>query len=146
MEENLATSVEHLDQSTKSHQQLPTEPEIKEIELTKETDFIFLGSDGIVDKLSNQEVSDCIWSATKNTIKTSTSSNLIHETCGKAANEVISLAMNKGSFDNVTGVVVGLKGLKKWIDEQKNNQAGAAEGGVEFNSSLLTQKGSITKS
>lgn len=93
-------------------------PEIKEAELTRNSDFIFLGSDGVYDKLSNEEIAECIWAAARSSLG---SSNSIHEACGKGASEVIKLAMNKGSLDNVTGVVIGLKGLEQWILSQKAN-------------------------
>lgn len=37
------------------------EPDIKHFEITSNFDFLYLGCDGIFDRLSNREVVDTIW-------------------------------------------------------------------------------------
>lgn len=38
-------------------------PDIKAFKIQKEHDFIILGCDGIFDKLSNEDVSNCVWNS-----------------------------------------------------------------------------------
>ena len=38
-------------------------PDIKAFKIQKEHDFIVLGCDGIFDKLSNEDVSQCVWNS-----------------------------------------------------------------------------------
>ena len=41
-------------------------PEIRSFRLEQEEcDFIVIGSDGIFDKLSNEEVAECVWMSVK---------------------------------------------------------------------------------
>jgi protein phosphatase 2C family protein 2/3 len=40
-------------------------PEILEFKITDNIDFIVLGCDGIFDKLTNEETSDCVWKTVK---------------------------------------------------------------------------------
>lgn len=99
-------------------------PEIKEIDLKKEMDFVFIGSDGVFDKLSNEEIAKCVWDSAKRTLLCSAGRSTlagcsIHEVCGKCSKDVIDLAMDKGSTDNVTGVLIALKGFEKWFNDQK---------------------------
>lgn len=98
-------------------------PEIKETEISNKDDFIFMGSDGVFDKLTNQEISECIWTKANALMEASigTKQPGIHEVCGKCASEVIKLAMTQGSLDNVTAVVIGLKGFQEWILEKQRS-------------------------
>lgn len=38
-------------------------PEVEVFKITKDHDFIVLGCDGIFDKMSNDDVSDCVWNS-----------------------------------------------------------------------------------
>ena len=40
-------------------------PDVYSFQITKHHDFIVLGCDGIFDKLSNEDVSSCVWSSAK---------------------------------------------------------------------------------
>ena len=37
------------------------EPEINQFQISKEHDFIVLGSDGIFDKLNDEDTGKCVW-------------------------------------------------------------------------------------
>jgi len=41
------------------------EPEIKSFKISSEHDFIVMASDGIFDKLSNQDAIQCVWNSVK---------------------------------------------------------------------------------
>jgi serine/threonine protein phosphatase PrpC len=38
-------------------------PDVKTFKITKDHDFIILACDGIFDKLSNEDISTCVWSS-----------------------------------------------------------------------------------
>jgi len=106
-------------------------PDIKMFKISKDCDFIFIGCDGIFDVLNNKEISDIIiqkarklseniisnpkmLSKTNTDVKTQEIN--IHEICGECVNAVLEKAMEKGSYDNVTGVLIAFKGFKKLIN------------------------------
>ena len=47
-------------------------------------------------------------------------SSNVHEFCGKAVSSILKGAMKKKSLDNVTVVMLALKGLKKNIEKKLN--------------------------
>jgi serine/threonine protein phosphatase PrpC len=80
------------------------EPDIFEVKLNDNDDFLMLGCDGIFDELSNEEIVQFIW-RTKNNLKN------IHEQAADAVDAVIKLAAYKESYDNLTTVLIALKGF-----------------------------------
>lgn len=78
-------------------------PDLTQITLTSEHNYIVLGCDGIFDVLSNEEIMDCINIALK-------AKNIydINEICGEASNMIIKAALAKDSFDNVSCIVIAL--------------------------------------
>ena len=86
-------------------------PDIYEIELNNEFDFMVIGCDGIFDVLTNEELFE-IWNIALNEYK----NNIIaienndeidiHYLCGKFAEFIIKSALAKNSFDNVSCIVV----------------------------------------
>lgn len=71
------------------------EPEIVEVQLTPEDEFVVLGSDGLWDKVSNQEVVD-----------------LVHDTVKQpamCAQRLVTEALARGGEDNVAVVVAFLR-------------------------------------
>ena len=81
-------------------------------------DFIIIGCDGIFDNLSNFEIIDSAWfTIEKCAQERKYDINLITlDVC----NMVIKNAMDKFSVDNLSVVVIGLDGLEKFINHQKN--------------------------
>ena len=77
----------------------------------RKNDFIVLGSDGIFDKLDNEEIVKGIWS----TLGTSESMGKdANEQAGICADMTIKLAMSKRSKDNVSAIFIG---FKNFVDE-----------------------------
>jgi len=76
---------------------IPT-PEIIRMELTEKDEFIVLASDGVWDTMSNQEVVDMLHSRPNLMIKPEL-----------AARAIVTESFRRGSFDNITAVVVSLK-------------------------------------
>lgn len=78
-------------------------PEITEILLDNEFNYIVLCCDGIYDVLDEEDVIDCVNMAKKE--KEGCEWNIV---CAEAANIIIKAALLKGSFDNVSCVVIAL--------------------------------------
>ena len=90
---------------------IPT-PDITEIELNNDFDFMVIGCDGIFDVLSNEELFD-IWKIVLKENKINNFKDIeknneitIDELCGDFAALIIKSALAKNSFDNVSCIVV----------------------------------------
>ena len=84
-------------------------PDITEIELNDEYNFIVLGCDGIFDVLSNEELLECVKIVLKEKkINDVIKDEDIHELCGDFAAMIIKSALAKDSFDNVSCIVIAL--------------------------------------
>ena len=84
-------------------------PDITEIELNDEFNFIVIGCDGIFDVLSNEELLECIKIVLKEKKMTEfIKDEDIHELCGDFAAMIIKSALAKDSFDKVSCIVVAL--------------------------------------
>lgn len=80
-------------------------PDITELELNDEYNFIVIGCDGIFDVLSNIEILECI----KIVIKINKNKNKkMNELCGDFAAMIIKSALAKDSFDNISCIVIAL--------------------------------------
>ncbi|ERN04870.1 hypothetical protein AMTR_s00146p00095280 [Amborella trichopoda] len=92
------------------------DPEVMIISRTKEDECLILASDGLWDVMSNEEVCDMArrrllqWYK-KNPATPSTES--VHLAAQSAADYLSKLALQKGSKDNITVIVVDLKGRRK---------------------------------
>ena len=84
-------------------------PDISEIELDENYNFIVMGCDGIFDVLSNEELLECIYIVLKEKKKTEfINEKDYHELCGDFASMIIKSALAKDSFDNVSCIVIAL--------------------------------------
>ena len=84
-------------------------PDITEIELNNEFNFIILGCDGIFDVLSNEEILECVKIVLneKNIQEINQDAN-ISQLCGDFAEMIIKSSLAKDSFDNVSCVVIAI--------------------------------------
>ena len=81
-------------------------PEITYFEINhEEHDFIMLCSDGVYDKLSNEEVGQCFWD-THSHIKNDEEK---YQFIGKVPSKVIEKSMESMSMDNLTALVIVLE-------------------------------------
>ena len=84
-------------------------PDITEIELNDEYNFIILGCDGIFDVISNEELLQCIQIVLKEKkMNEFINDDDVHELCGDIAGMIIKCALAKDSFDNVSCIVIAL--------------------------------------
>ena len=83
-------------------------PDITEIELDNNYNFIVMACDGIFDVLKNEELLECIKIVIKEkNIKNFKDVNM-HQLCGDFANMIIKSALAKDSFDNVSCIVIAI--------------------------------------
>ena len=84
-------------------------PDINEIELNDQYNFIVMGCDGIFDVLSNEELLECIYIVLREKKMTEfINEKDYHELCGDFASMIIKSALAKDSFDNVSCIVIAL--------------------------------------
>ena len=83
--------------------------------MTGEQDFILLAStnlliegDGIFDKMSTSDVIEMVWDTFR---RDEGKFKNIHEFSGLAVENIMKLAFNKKTLDNITVVIVALEGL-----------------------------------
>ena len=88
-------------------------PDITEIELDDEYNFMVIGCDGIFDVLDNDEILECIKIVLKEKNVKEIIGDDVHELCGDFASMIIKSAIAKDSSDNVSCIVVAfnLNGL-----------------------------------
>ena len=88
-------------------------PDITEIELDNEFNFMVIGCDGIFDVLSNEEILECIKIVLKEKNVKEIKEDDVHELCGDFAAMIVKSAIAKDSSDNVSCIVVSfnLNGL-----------------------------------
>jgi serine/threonine protein phosphatase PrpC len=86
----------------------------------QELDFIVLGSDGIFDKVSTEEICMLVWNVVKDN-QNDPNINL-HQICGKCADEILRLAAKQKTMDNISIVMIGFKKLQDYLDRCRTQQ------------------------
>ena len=95
-------------------------PDIQKFKMGPEHDFVALGCDGIFDKLTNEDVSECVWRSA-----CERRTNSVHQQTGLAAESVLKNAMYRKSLDNVTVVIIAFAGFKKRAFGDRADSRGA---------------------
>jgi len=75
------------------------DPDIFEVMLKKDEDFILLGSDGIFDKVTNEEIVKYMYLNYSN-------KKSIHENCGNSVDSIIKLSAFKESNDTLSAILI----------------------------------------
>ena len=83
-------------------------PDITEIELDDNYNFIVMACDGIFDVLKNEELLECIQIVIKEKNITNFKNVNIHQLCGDFAAMIIKSALAKDSFDNISCIVIAI--------------------------------------
>lgn len=92
---------------------LIAEPEIREVAITDDADFILMGCDGIFDHMTNEEAVNSVWMNVNNGKDSSNKlSDMIHKVAGLCIDMIIKSSMCKKSFDNVTAIIIAFKGFE----------------------------------
>ena len=90
-------------------------PDITEITLDEEYNFMVIGCDGIFDVLSNEEILECIKIVLKEKKVEKIEEDDIHQLCGDFAAMIVKGAIAKDSSDNVSCIVVAFN-LESLLD------------------------------
>lgn len=90
-------------------------PDITEIELDEDFNFMVLGCDGIFDVLSNEEILECVKIVLKEKEFNDLNNVNISELCGYIADMIIKSSLAKDSYDNVSCIVVAIN-MKELIN------------------------------
>ena len=90
-------------------------PDITEIELDEDFNFMVLGCDGIFDVLSNEEILECIKIVLKEKEINDLNNVNISELCGYITDMIIKSSLAKDSYDNVSCIVVAIN-MKELIN------------------------------
>jgi len=93
---------------------LISEPEIKEVNVRINAEFLLLGCDGLFEQFSNEEIVDFIKSRMeKNTLPLE-----------QIVQELVEEALDRGTDDNISVIVVKFtKAYQKYLKKQKKNEA-----------------------
>lgn len=78
-------------------------PEIREIDLDEDCNYIVMCCDGVFDVMNEDDIIQCVNEAKRR--KSNENCNII---CAEAANLIIKCAMKRESFDNLSCIVIGL--------------------------------------
>lgn len=92
----------------------------------EDCDYIVMGSDGIFDKLSNEEVAECVWMSVRDVnkesnLESSTPVINVHKQIGMGVEYVIKNALLRRSLDNVTVVVIAFEGFQRKLANGGSN-------------------------
>jgi len=97
----------------KESQVLSAEPEIHQVTLTSEAELLVVGSDGLYEHFTNEEIISYI----KNGLLNSSLENVVKE--------LVAEAMDRGSEDNITIIVVKFdKAFRKLLKKRAKKQSG----------------------
>ena len=129
------------------------EPEVHEFQISKVHDFIVMASDGVYDKMSNDDIVKCVWeSCDRNKWQQNQNqkaSQSVHQQCGLAVESVLKNALYRQSLDNVTVVMIGFQNFKRKVfGKSKNSEREEQEQSAQVTSSqteMKTQKSSFHK-
>ncbi len=84
---------------------LISKPEITKYRLKNSTDFLFLGCDGIFDKLSSKQLGKTIWHFIRRNGKGKIRKLDFSE---RIVNHIFNTSMKNLSYDNLTGIFINL--------------------------------------
>lgn len=82
-------------------------PDITSFHIENKHDFIVMGSDGIFDKLSTEDVVKCVWNNT-----TQERASTVHEVAGITTDAILKNSLLRRSYDNVTVVMIAFPNFK----------------------------------
>jgi hypothetical protein len=98
----------------KESQVLSAEPEVHQVTITSEAELLVVGSDGLYEHFTNEEIISYI----KNGLLNSSLENVVKE--------LVAEAMDRGSEDNITIIVVKFdKAFRKLLKKRAKKQSGS---------------------
>lgn len=82
-------------------------PDVKVLKITSELDYFVLASDGVYDKLENEEVINSCWRGIQRSINSGTKD--IDKICRSGVEEVMKLSLLNKTQDNISTVMISFK-------------------------------------
>ena len=79
-------------------------PDITYLKIEKHHDFVIIASDGVYDRMTSEEVASLIWDL----FNTQEKLGNIHEVCQMGSERIIRAAMQRGTSDNVSAIMIAL--------------------------------------
>jgi serine/threonine protein phosphatase PrpC len=82
-------------------------------------DYILIGSDGIYDRLKNEQINQIVWDVAtqKRHVKDDQGFLSIHKICGLIADEILNQAARNHSLDNLSIVFVAFQKFKDYVEQ-----------------------------
>ena len=90
-------------------------PEIRAFKILPDYDFIILASDGIYDKLSNNDIMKCV----SMTVNEADSTKTINEICSDSVECIAKNALNRKSLDNVSVLMLAFNNFKNFVNYKR---------------------------
>jgi protein phosphatase 2C family protein 2/3 len=94
------------------------EPDVYEIELSDDLDFVILACDGVFDRLENDYIIDLVWTEVKKH-----SFPDIHTACEYMIHLVFRHSVQKLSYDNISIIFLAFKGFRDRLSLSKDSSA-----------------------
>ena len=92
-------------------------PDITTIQIDREKhDFIVIASDGIYDRMSSEEVISLVWDQVS-IIHETVHMPTVHEICGRGVERILRAAMQRGTSDNVSAIVIALPNFQDFFSK-----------------------------
>lgn len=101
---SVSRTIGDIDSKIANRNVIISQPEIKTFKIRSDTDFIVLGSDGVFDILTNEEVINAIWKGAGMCMQSGVENKL-----ASGVENVLLETMNKDSSDNVTVIAVAFE-------------------------------------
>jgi serine/threonine protein phosphatase PrpC len=95
-----------------------SEPDIKVFSISKKHDFIALASDGIFDKMTNEDISNCVWLS----CEAAKQVDNVHHFCGLGVEGILKNSLYRQSLDNVTVVMVAFRNFQRVVCGSSSNE------------------------
>jgi protein phosphatase 2C family protein 2/3 len=92
-------------------------PDITTMKIDREKhDFIVIASDGIYDRMSSEEVISLVWDQVS-IIHETVHMPTVHELCGRGVERILRAAMQRGTSDNVSAIVIALPNFQDFLSK-----------------------------
>jgi serine/threonine protein phosphatase PrpC len=82
-------------------------PEIKVLKITPDLDFLILASDGVFDRLENDEVVETCWKGVEKAVRSN--EKTVEKACEISIDDLINQCLQRKVQDNVSAIMISFK-------------------------------------
>ena len=98
-------------------------PEITSFKINlTDHDFLVLGCDGIFDKMSNDDIVNCVWNSVADNKQLKVATN-VHKQSGMAVEYILKNSLLRRTLDNVTVVMISFSNFKRAVFGESKQSA-----------------------